>query len=381
MEENNTIEFIVPITKIVEKQAHPNADRLEFVKVFDFNVIVRKDLYQVGDTVTYVPIDSILPPDLEMKIFGEDSKIKLTKGRIKQIRIRGHASQGMLIKMDDIQEYFKELPTIGDNIASILSITKYEPPAPSFASNQPGVKKERNRKWENPYFHTYGGLQNWKYYANSDLFPEGSEVVYQEKIHGTNGRASLSPTVVKTLWQKVLRFFRRLPDYQFCYGSNNVQLQFKRYTGWYGDNIYAEACKKYNLELKLQPNETVYFEIFGSGIQKGYTYGHKDGEQSIVVFDVKVLSDDKKSTRWLSVDELTQWCKERFLPIVPLLYRGPHSKELAPFYTKGDSAIGGQKIREGIVIRDPNQTECFYGKKIFKLLSEEYLDGDQTDFH
>lgn len=376
------IEFIVPITNIVDISPHPNADRLEIAKCFDFNVVVRKGQYQKNDSVIYTPIDSLLPQELETIIFGPESKIKLTNGRVKQIRIRGLASQGMIIDLKDVGTYFKQLPTIGDNVAFILGITKHEPPEAFYAANQPKTKKERNKPWENPYFHSYGGLNNFKYYANSpDLFVEGQEVVYQEKIHGTNGRAGLLPFKPKTFWQKFLKFIGKLPEYQFTYGSNTVQLQEKPFNGYYSTNLYLEAVKKYNLELKLLPNETVYFEIYGSGIQKGYSYGHKEYERSIAIFDVKILSDDKKSNRWLSVDEVKSWCKERNLPVVPELYRGPHSISAAKIYSEGDSKIGDQKIREGIVIRDPHETVCYYGKKVFKLLSEKYLDGDNSDFH
>lgn len=373
--------FIVPVTTILDIQKHPNAHSLDIVKCFDYTVITQRDKYKKNDSVIYIPIDSILPSQLEQQIFPEGSKVKLYNSRVKQIRLRGLASQGMILDLQDVKSYFKELPTIGDNVAEILGITKFEPEEKFFGANQPRVKKERNKPWENPYFHQYGGLNNWKFYAQSDLFIKGQEVVYQEKIHGTNGRAGMLPFKPKTLWQKILKFFGQTPDYQFCYGSNGVQLQEKPFTGYYDTNVYAEACRKYDIDKKLQPNETVYFEIYGSGIQKGYSYGHADGDRSIVVFDVKVLSDDKKSTRWLSVDELTDWCLRNRLPMVPVLYRGSHSNELAQNYTKGDSTIGGQKIREGIVIRDPKETVCYYGKKFFKLLSEDYLDGDQSDFH
>ena len=376
-----TTNFIVPVTNILEIIPHPNAHSLEIAKCFDYCVVVQKNKYKKNDSVIYIPIDSILPMDLEQKLFPEGSKVVLHKSRVKQIRLRGFASQGMIISIDDVKEKFKQLPTIGDNVATILGITKFEPEEQFFGANQPKVKKERNKPWENVYFHQYGGLNNFKFYAQTDLFTKGQEVVYTAKIHGTNGRAAMLPFKPKTLWQKILKLFGKLADYQFCYGSNTVQLQDKPFSGFYDTNVYAEACRKYDLAKKLEPNESVYFEIYGSGIQKGYTYGHKDGERSIAVFDVKVLSDDKQSTRWLTIDELIWWCKKNNLPIVPILFRGPHSAETAEQYTKG-FCIGGQKIREGIVILDPNETVCYYGKKKFKLLSEEYLDiKDGTDFH
>lgn len=377
-----SIEFRTPVTIVKAIQPHPNADRLDIATVFDFNVVVRRSQYQVGDTVLYIPIDSILPPELEAKIFGQESKIKLTNGRVKQIRIRQLASQGMLVDLKDIKELHPKLGQLeeGQNLADKLNIVKYEPPAPDFQSNGPKTKKERNKFWENPYLHEYGGLVNAKWYP--DAFLEGQEVVYQEKIHGTNARAAQLPFVPKTLFQKLKKFLGLTPKYQFCYGSNCVQLQSKSYTGFYDDNVYSEACKHYDIENKLERNETVYFEIYGSKIQKDYMYDCKSGERKIVVFDVKILAADKQSTRWLNTDELRDWCIDRNLPMVPELYRGPHSKDLAKEYTKGNSALSNtQKIREGIVIRDPKETVSLFGKKCLKLLSEEYLDKNNSDFH
>lgn len=371
-----SIEFRVSVTKILAIGPHSNADKLEIARVFDFAVIVRKGQYKINDSIIYVPIDSLLPQELEVKIFGPDSKIKLNKGRVKQIRIRGIASQGMLVDINDTG--LTDL-TEGDNVAELLGITKYEPEAPNFDSNLPKVRKECNRVNENPYFHMYGGLQNIKYYP--DMFPEGSEVVYQEKIHGSNFRAGMLPASPKNLWQKFLKLIGKFPAYEFCYGSNMVQRQEKRHTAtYYGDDVYYQMVKKYDLENKLLPGETLYAELFGPGIQKNYSYGFT--ELDIVVFDVKVLAADKKSNQWLSPDQVKEFCNQRGLPMVPELYRGPHSKELQQGYTKGPSMIGDQTIREGIVIRDPQSTECYAGKKMFKLLSEDYLDlKDGSDFH
>jgi RNA ligase (TIGR02306 family) len=370
--------FRVPVTKIVGFEPIPGADKLEIAKVFDFNVVVRKGQYKLNDTVIYAPIDSILPNELEAKIFGPDSKVKLTKGRIRQIRLRGAVSQGMLIDPTDTN--LTNL-TEGDDVAEKLGIIKYEPPAPSFQSNLPGVKKERNKFYENPYFHQYGGLVNIKYYP--EMFKDGDEVVYQEKIHGSNFRCGYLPQSPKNLWQKFLKLIGKFDDFQFCFGSNTVQRQHssKRNTNtYYGKDIYWKMVLKYNLQELVQQGMTLYGEIYGPGVQKNYDYGAK--ELSLVVFDIKVLADDKKSSQWLTVDQVKEWCKQRGLAIVPELYRGPHTKELMQQYTKGPSLLGFQPIREGIVIRDPKETTSYAGKKFFKLLSEDYLDDkNNTDFH
>lgn len=388
-EELLTTSFRVPVTKIKEVMKHPNADRLSIYKVFDFSVVGGLDNYKVGDTVVYVPIDAILPQWLEEKLFKPDSKIKLSKSRIKQIRIRGAVSQGMLITIDDVKEKLgRKIPDEADDISELLGITKYEPPVPTFQQNMGGAKS-RNKPKENPYFHKYDGLQNYKYY--NELFVEGQEVVYEEKIHGTHLRVARLPFVSKTWWDKLKGFMGLNPKFEFCWGSNNVQLQNrKKYKGFYEDDIYTKAVKKYNLELLVNTNEVVYCELFGPGIQKNYEYGLT--EHRIVVFDIKVLADDRKSWRWLTVDEKNQWCEETGLPIAPLLYRGPHSKDLAYSHTKGASTIlpdltdglnvkRSQPIREGIVIRDPAETTSYMGKKFVKYLSEDYLDLDNSDFH
>jgi RNA ligase (TIGR02306 family) len=380
--------FRVPVTKILDIGPHSNADRLEIVQCFDFAVITQKGKYKVNDTVIYIPVDSILPHDIESKIFGPDSKIKLNKSRVRQIRIRGIASQGMIVDPELLG--LKNL-TEGDDLAEKLKITKYEPPI----SENPAakVKKDRNRYYENPYFHQYGGLVNIKWHP--DLFQEGQIVVYQEKIHGSNFRAGWLPNEPKNLWQKFLKAIGKFPAYQFCYGSNNVQRQHKdkkKTTTYYGEDIYWNMVVKYDLQNKLKPNETIYAELYGPGIQKNYTYGLPEGEHRIVVFDVKKLAEDKKSNQWLPVlgvephsevdGTVEKFCEERGLPMVPVLYRGPHNKELAKQYTLGPSVLGEQAVREGIVIRDPYETVCYVGKKFFKLISEDYLaDDTNTDNH
>lgn len=379
------IEFRVPVTHIKEIIPHPNpkVERLEIAIVFGFSVIVRKGQYQKNDTVVYVPVDSILPNALEAKIFGPDSKIKLTKGRVRQVRIQQFASQGMLIDLKDLD--FQDAPKLklleeGQNLAELLGITKYEPPVPDFQSNLPRVKKERNKEHENMFLHTYGGVENFKWYP--DVFEEGQQVVYQEKIHGTNARAAILPYQAKGLVDKIRKLLGILPKYQFCYGSNTVQLQAKRFTGYYDTNVYAEACEKYGIKGKLNPHETVYFEIYGASIQKNYMYDCAPGERKIVVFDVKVLADDCKSTRFLSTAELKQWCQDRDLPLVPYLYCGGHSKELAKEYSLRKSRLNPNEDSEGIVIKDPKETVSFFGKKYLKLISEHYLDNkDNTDNH
>lgn len=367
-------EYKVPLTTIKEILVHPSADRLEIAKVYDFNVIIQKNQYKVGDNIIYVPIDSILPFEIESKIFGPDSKIKLNKSRVKQIKIRGVYSQGLLINPNDVN--IPVVPLEYD-LAPELGITKYEPGPAPFEGSKTSVKRDKPK--ENPYFHKYGGIDNLKWYP--DLFAEGEEVSITEKIHGSNIRFGLVPYVANNIWRKILKKLKLTPQFEWVYGSNNVQLQQRRgYTGFYGEDVYGKVLSKYNAKEKVKPGEIWYGELYGDGIQKDYTYGCTNGEHKLVVFDLKYQKGT--DSYYEDADKFLDIAKERGFDTCPELYRGPFNKEAAKLLTIGDSVmVPSQKVREGVVIKGTKETSSIIGRKLLKLISEKYLESDQTDFH
>lgn len=170
-------DFIVKVVKIDAIHVHPKADKLEIAQIAGWQCIVQKNAYQVGNLAVYIPIDSVLPDKVERVLFGPDSKIKLSKSRVKSIKIRGAVSQGMLAQCETLGVPSKE----GYDCTKELGISKYEPPeVPSHLGGGPNQSKKPPKK--NPYFKEYGGLDNFKNYP--DLFQEGEEVVITEKIHG-----------------------------------------------------------------------------------------------------------------------------------------------------------------------------------------------------
>jgi RNA ligase (TIGR02306 family) len=379
VEEDPGSTYKVPLTTIVEISAHNNAERLEVARVYGFQVIVGKGQYKVGDQVIYVPIDSLLPIWLEEKLFPEGSKIKLHNHRVRQIKIRGLASQGMLINPGDVSSkvnpsYLK----LEQDLKAILAITKYEPPQPGFAQT-PGLGRNRNKKHEHPLFHKYNGLDNIKWFP--DLFKEGEEVVIQEKLHGTNARASKLPFIANTFTKKLKKFFRLAPKVEKCYGSNNVDISAAtNFTGFYGEDIYGKCFNAIDVFNKIMVGEIFYGEIVGPGIQKNYTYGLK--EHTFVVFDAKVLQSDGKF-KWLAPDEVEELCSQRGFEYVPVLYKGPYNRELTYGLTKGPSQFDPKtKVREGAVIKAAKDYDISGNKKALKWVSEDYLADDKnTDFH
>jgi RNA ligase (TIGR02306 family) len=372
--------YKVPYTSILAIDPHNNAERLEIATVYGFQVIVSKGRYKVGDKAIYIPIDSILPEDLEKRLFPEDSKIKLNNHRVRQIKIRGLASQGMLINPEEISaivnpEYLKD----EQDLKAILNVRKYEPPAPR-VRGPAGKPGGRQRKGEHPLFHKYNGLDNIKWFPNK--FNEQTSVVIQEKLHGTNARASLLPYQNNTLWKRLKKFIGIAPDTEECYGSNMVEISAKsNYSGFYGEDVYGKVFQSIDVFSKIKLGESVFGEIVGPGIQKGYSYGLK--AHKFILFDVKVLQSNGLQI-WLSPDEVEVFAKERGFDHVPVLYKGPFNKELAYSLTKGKSEFHdkSEKVREGIVIKAAQNYSVEGNKNALKWVSEDYLaDASNTDEH
>jgi RNA ligase (TIGR02306 family) len=370
--------YKVPFTTIVAVFPHPNAERLELATVYGFQMIVQKDKYKAGDRVIYIPIDSIIPEWLEDILFPEGSKITLNKRRVRQIRIRKCASQGMIIDPKDVESHINtEYVALEENLATVLGITKYQPPAQRFQGFS--GPKLRNKPFENPRFHKYGGIDNIKWYPN---FFNEKEVIIQEKLHGSNCRASYAKSSANTLWKKIKKLFGFLPEYEYCYGSNNVQLQERTNHSslYYGEDVYGAVLKKVDAFSKLKPGETIYGELIGEGIQKNYDYGHE--ERHFVLFDVKIERPDG-SQEYLDPEEAEAFAKERGFDFVPVLYRGVFNAEFAKKLATGASVYNNkQKVIEGVVIKVRKEYGNNSSKKALKLINEVYLDdSSNTDFH
>lgn len=374
-----TTDYRVPYTTILDITPHPNAHSLVLGKVYGWQVVLPKDEYQIGSKIIFIPIDSILPVEIEQLLFDETSKIKLEKARIRQIRIRGQVSSGLVVNPEELSSLINlskiELET---DLSDKLNIKKYEP---LNTNNSSLIKKSNGRKaLAHPDFHSYNGLQNIKW--NESTFKEGEEVVIQEKLHGTNARAAKLPFRATTLWKKIKKFFGYAPAYENLYGSNRVDISnASTYNGYYGEDVYGAVFAKLDVFNKIEQNETIFGEIVGPGIQKGYSYGLI--EHKFVLFDVKVLQEDGSQV-WLKPDQVEAYAKMRGFEMVPILYKGGFNKRDAYLMTFGKSRYNdmSEPVREGIVIKSANDYSQMGNKRALKYISEEYLGNkDNTDFH
>jgi RNA ligase (TIGR02306 family) len=360
------------VEKILKIDVHPNADRLELVTCRGWQCVVPKGVYKEGDLCVYIPIDSILPEALESLLFG-GTTIKLTKSRVKTIKLRGAISQGLIANLVTIENHLGKKLKENQDITEKLGITKFEPPAPKFQNFASG--KKGTIKQTNPNFSKYTSLQNIKNYP--DLFDPEETVICTEKIHGTNFRAGWVPFVADTFMKKVKKFFGFAPKWEFVYGSHNVQLQNrgKHSQTFYDTNVYYKTCVQYNLKEVIPKGIVIFGEIYGEGIQKNYSYGLK-GETKLSVFDVQEVDENGKKEYRNLIDGLNI-ANQLGLPIVPILLICQFKDLVPEELFKGTSELSDQQKVESVEEKD-----CYMGRKKLKVINPEYLlQKGNTDYH
>lgn len=377
--------------------------------------------YKTGDRVIYIQPDSVLNERLIRFAFPEGmaGKIKpdsLEMHRIKTIKIRKNISEGLLLDPKKLEKEYPELAkaNLEDDVKAILGIVKYEPSAKDMPRNMTAEGKVKN-----PLFKEYISLNNIKYYP--DLFLEDEPVFISEKMHGSSVRMGILPAFpgpifkVQKSKKPLFRLFGRnvyrvefykknlilkfkklmgLPlGNEFCVGSRTVEISLKGYrNGYYPTDIYTRIAKQENIESKLKPGEELFGEIVGHGVQGHYTYGCSPGELKFFAYDVF----DHNQNRWLDPEEFIDFCYERGIEHVPVLNKEgkaidktlvkmfkpifvPFSQDLINKVILGDSTIGGQKIREGVVVKSAkDEKDHRIGRKVLKCISPDYLTQKNT---
>jgi hypothetical protein len=125
----------------------------------------------------------------------------------------------------------------------------------------------------------------------------------------------------------------------------------------------------------------IYGEIYGAGIQGGYSYGMDPGEHRLAIFDVLVTNDrgDQSFLDWAGVEHFGS---SLLLPLVPVLYKGSYKPEIIDQWVQGESVVSPkQKVREGCVIKPQVEQQCWMGRKFLRAINPEYLLKVETEWH
>lgn len=325
--------FGVTKERIEEVRDHPNADRLELIKLknLNFQFAVRKGDWSVDEECLYFPVDSLIPEDVMLKLglayFDENKKLikNLTgpnKDRVKTIRLRKEISQGIIGKIDVLLEDYK-----GDdnpeNITDFLGVVKYEPPI---------VFDKNANLLPLPWGLSVYDIEGAERFEKVVNLLMNLPVVVTEKLEGMNSsffahkdgtfkinqrRYSISPREgsVHSFWEVAHRSDLLKKAQSICQQLN------AEYVGLYG-------------------------EFLGPNILKNI-YHLKNHE--VFVFDIMV------DGKFIDYNQFKILCKEYKINTVPILEEGKKLKDILNDRNIQEYSNGYSKLfrtsREGIVIR------------------------------
>ena len=395
--------FHVNIRRIRAIEPHTNADTLEFAVVDDFRSIVRKGAHRAGDLVAYIPEAAVLPEGVLRRLGLWDAERNKGKcagelgNRVKALMLRSKLSQGVVYPLtwmptgqDGVKEanategnWRLDTPdckvfnvTEGTAVEELLGITKFKPVIPAELLGQcfdGGVENLPNFD-----------IENVKTYPEGVLV-DGEEVSFHEKLNGTFTRFMLLP------------IDRAIQDYGrilvFSKGTAADAMAFKVVPEAEG-NVYIKAFHRFGIEAKLRQlasllasrgratNQPVFIfgEVLGSASRQDLKYGTA---MDFRVFDLgfggrseRVHLDDAEVDEYLAAMEMQR---------VPLIYRGPFSKDLLTQHSQGKETYSGKQlhIREGVVVRPSKERRHeAVGRVILKSVSPQYLvrSGEATEY-
>lgn len=321
---------LASVEKIKAIVPHPNADNLEFAKVLEYNCIVLKGRYKVGDFIVLIQPDTVLPTDEWADFYRKRSK------RVKATKIRGYWSFGIVESLDilPIKECSWKLVE-GEEVGEMLGITKYEAPEPQELNARRalpfGIPKTDQPRYQNLNIEELLGQE---VIVTQKIDGQSFTVYYNEGEMGVCGR---------TLEYKL--------DSENNYTKNFHRLNFE---------LFAMYCKHHKKNLALRG------EQFGAGIQRKENNPHSGLPLGLKFYSVWDI-DNKRYISPFEQHNVFQICKSMNgfqNSHVPIVYEGPLTRDLMHEY-ESISELNGKPF-EGVVVEGHNFS--------FKVINFNYDD-------
>lgn len=362
---------LASIQRIKDIRPIEGADRIEMAQVLNWDCVIKKGDFSIGDLVIYFEIDSLLPdvPAFEW-LKGSSWSQKLNKYKISTHKFKEQISQGLIVSIDLLPELEMQINgeirnviiEEGLDLTELLGIEKFELPVSNGSMGRiinhewyvPKTDEERIQVCAENVLPEYMKLSPDDWYASV-------------KLDGTSCTFGLF-------------------DDMFLIGGRNQ---------WYQDeNMYTTTVKKYgDLQAMLEDYKTIngtyvvfQGELCGPGIQKN-RLGLK--EKEIFVFNAFVSKTGKNgSYTKCPLPYMLRLCQKFGLKHVPII---EHNKfdfkktdditatvndllkyvETLKYGDYFDTAPNTQ-LAEGAVFRTEDMTYSF------KVVSNKYLlkNGD-----
>lgn len=346
--------FRVEITRIDEVLPHPNADRLELVRIRGWKAVAARGVHAPGELVVYIPEDALVPEpvlaalELTGKLAGREHN------RVKAIRLRGELSQGLLMPMHVFHALAGPGEDVeGTSVAEALGITKWEEPIPAHLAG-------RALPWP-AWMHKYTDIENIKNFPG--ILRDGEPVVITEKLHGA-----------------CAAFGMRAADGELFAASRNLCLAEDAANAYW--RVAAELGIAGHLRALLAATGAGTVALYGEllGVQD-LKYGFVNGRLGFRWFDVALDGEYQDHG-----GDAHRLLLERGLERVPLLYEGPFSDAVLAEHTDGATVLDAGHVREGVVVRPASErydVDSNLGRVILKSVSGDYLTrkGQATEYH
>jgi hypothetical protein len=348
---DSNINYLAKVVKLTNIRKHSNADRLQITTIDGNNIIVDLNT-SIGDTGVFFPVESQLSDWFlkENNLYDDSTMNKdSTKrgfvnktGRIRAVKLRGEASEGLFLPLTSLIKCFDNLKesdftvnTEFDSVVDKLLIKKYvvkqqisKSNNNSKPNNQP--KKLFNKLIENQFrFHD----STPKLGANVHKVHPDDLITITSKLHGTS--VVLSNILCKrplTVKERIAKFFG-VPvietHYDNVYSSRTVVKNKNINTESSNNHYYkTDIWGQVNGEYKsfLEKGITLYGEIVGyldggGYIQKGYSYGCQPNSHDFYVYRITTTNVDGKVIEF-SWEQIVDYCNKYGIKYVPLYYHG-----------------------------------------------------------
>ena len=345
---------LATIQRVAELRPIPGADRIEVCRLenLEWECVVKKGDFKIGDTVVYIEIDSRVPEREEFEFLRE------RKFRVKTIKLRKQVSEGLVMPISIIPN---NTFLVGTDVTEILGITNYVKEVENAEEGNNANVKTKMPKWlmDKRWF-------RWVYFKlnpnDKSRFPSwitktdedriqicarllmehyNEEWEITEKLDGTSGTFF---SYMKKKWG--------IPRKTFSVASRNIWLKTKN------GSKYWQVAEKLGMQKLFFSHDGVNIvlqgEILGPGIQKNK---YNLAEIDLYAFNL-IINGEKKS-----FNQMQWFCDGIYITTVPLICGSfIPSKEIGEGkpthvaaqwmieYSKGKSKLSNRN-REGIVCR------------------------------
>lgn len=336
-------EFKVEVIKVGPVTKHPNADRLEVAKAYDFDAVVGVGYVKEGDLAVYIP-EGALVTDAILTKLGNIQLAGPNHNRVKATKIRGLLSQGLLLSLSDAKACFVpewnadpgfEDWSEGANVADYLGIRKWDPEV-----DGQGDPNRVKFMAANAYYcpdKVFGfDVENIKKIRK--FFTQGERVVVTEKIHGTFCQISIFADGDIVISSKGLAGRGQAISITAEEEERNVYLK-----------VGLPIARKFLADpkgfecVKTFGSVTFLGEIYGKGVQD-LDYGA--AVPTFACFDV-VYS----LSHFETPHSAQAICDHFGIPFVPFVAVPEFDVPTIEAFAAEKSALGNNGLREGVVIR------------------------------